>query len=118
MDILSTILGGILLLLLIGYWHLTKRRGYLESIGIPYIKPFLCFGSPPYSISQSYYHEDYIENFKKLGKTWGKYEGVQPLILTADLDIVKEISVKQFDCFTDTFPNDFSDDQITLDLAK
>ena len=112
------ILGGILLLLLIGYWHLTKNRGYLESCGIPYIKPFLCFGSPPYSISQSYCFEDYIDNFKIYGKTYAKYEGVHPLIVTADLDIVKEIAVKQFDCFTDTFPNDFSDDQITLDLAK
>lgn len=118
MDLLSIILGGILFLLIGFYWHLTKNRGYLESSGIPLIKPFLCFGSPPYFLSQILCHDVYLDNFKKYGKTWSKYEGVQPLIVTADLDIIKEISVKQFDSFTDTVPNDFSDDQITLDIAK
>lgn len=118
MDLSTIILGGILILLLGFYWHLTKNRGYLESIGIPLIKPFLCFGSPPYFISDILYHEVYQENFNKYGKTWCKYEGVQPLIVTADLDIVKEISIKQFDSFTDTFPNDFGDDQQTLDIMK
>ena len=118
MDWLTIILGAILLALLAGYMYLSRSRGYLESTGIPLVKPFLCFGSPPFILHNITYHEDYMNNFKKFGKTWCKYEGITPLIVTYDSELVKEIAVKQFDCFTDTFPNDFADDQITLDLAK
>ena len=117
MDWVTLIFGAVTLVLILGYLYLSRTRGYLESTGIPMVKPFLCFGSPPFLLSKVLYKDWYLNNFKKFGQTWCKYEGVTPLIVTRDLELIKEIAVKQFDCFTDIFPNDFSDDQQTLDIA-
>ena len=118
MDFLTIVLGIILLSLVAGYMHLSRNRGYLESTGLPLIKPFLCFGSPPYSLSRLYFFNWYNEQFQKFGSTWARYDGVTPTIVTKDPEIVKEITTKQFDNFTDILSNDFNPAQTTLDLAK
>jgi hypothetical protein len=32
---------------------------------------------------------------QKLGKTWGRYNGISPTIVTIDPEIIKEVMVKQ-----------------------
>ena len=41
----------------------------------------------------------YEEKVKKFGKTYGRYNGVQPALVTIDPDLVKSILVKNFDSF-------------------
>ncbi len=42
---------------------------------------------------------------KKFGKTWGRYSGVTPTIVTIDPDIIKEVMVKQVQFFDIFFPH-------------
>ena len=94
---LGFILGSCILLLLVIYKHLTRSYGSLESLGIPVIPPFLCFGSPPFNyhnVQAEKEDEANYEKFKSL--TWGFYWGYQPQIVTMDPVMIKEIFVKQF----------------------
>ena len=45
----------------------------------------------------------YTEKHKKFGKTYGRYNGVQPAIVTIDPELVKSIIVKNFDSFHAVF---------------
>ena len=58
------------------------------------------------------------EQFKKFGRTWARYDGVKPCIVTIDPEFIKQVTVKQFDNFVDTFDLDLEDEQTTLDVAK
>lgn len=49
--------------------YLRKNRGYLESLGIPIVKPGVIFGSPPLIPHKVLIHEQTNDTFKKLGKT-------------------------------------------------
>ena len=99
---------------------LTSTRGVVESFGIPYVKPFLIFGSPPFLFHQFVVSEYFLNQYQKLGRTWGYYDGQTPTIVTADPEFIKQITIKQFDNFTDTFqlPPGIPDNQKTLDLAS
>ena len=44
--------------------------------------------------------------------------GVTPCISTIDPEMIKEITVKQFDNFTDIIDIDFAPGQTTLDVSK
>ena len=41
----------------------------------------------------------YEEKVKKFGKTYGRYNGVRPTLVTIEPDLVKSILVKNFDSF-------------------
>ena len=82
------------------------------------VKPFLCFGSAPRLFNKMIYHEWYLEKHRELGRTFTRYEGVTPCIVTIDPDIIKEVTVKQFDNFTDVVDIEFSPGQTTLDVSR
>ena len=81
----------------------TKHYGVLERMGIPMIKPFLCFGSGPWDLHNMAASVFDVEMVKKFApsKTWGMYEGATPAVYTIDLDIIREVFVKKFDHFSD-----------------
>ena len=45
------------------------------------------------------------------------FSGVTPCIITIDPEFIKEVTVKQFDNFTDRLDIDFSPEQTTLDFS-
>lgn len=47
-----------------------------------------------------------LTKFKKYGKTYGRYDGVKPVIVTKDLEIMKSVLVKNFDSFHEIFTNE------------
>ena len=118
MDILSWFLAIILVLLVFLFFHFRRFRGCLEETGFPMVKPFLCFGSAPRLFNKMIYHEWYHEKHRELGRTFTRYEGVTPCIVTIDPDIIKEVTVKQFDNFTDVVDIEFSPGQTTLDVSR
>ena len=118
MDVFTLIISIILIGLSLFYFYLTRNRGHLEQTHLPMVKPFLCFGSPPFMMHKIHYHKWYQQKFKQLGRTFAKYDGQGPIIATIDPEMVKEITVKQFDSFTDVWDVDFVPDQTTMDLAK
>jgi hypothetical protein len=73
--------------------YLLRFRGTLEAYGIPVVKPVLIFGSPPFLLHKLPLYKDNFETHKKLGKTFGRYVGRIPAIVTIDPDLIKEILV-------------------------
>ena len=118
---ISVILSVILVLLVLAYRRATRHYGYLESLGIPVVKPFLCFGSTPISYHEFWFHDLDTKWYIELGKprAWGFYEGSMPTIATMDSSILKGILVKEFDAFRDRLtPNFKMDDKyLTLDIS-
>jgi hypothetical protein len=74
--------------------YMLKHRGYLETLGIPVVKPFLIFGSPPYAWHKIMIHEHSQEMHRKLGKTWAMYDGREPTVFT--IDLVRILWTKMF----------------------
>ena len=116
--ILTIILASVFILFLVTYKYLSKYRGVVENFGIPYIKPYLIFGSPPFMYHKFNFHDWEAKQFKKYGKTWAKYDGSIPTIRTIDPEFIKEVTVKQFENFHASLDLPLTDDQITLDLAQ
>jgi cytochrome P450 family 6 len=117
MAFLEIFLGVVVLCVALILRYLLRFRGYLETLGIPLVKPILFFGSPPFVPHKLMMHEHSQEMHQKLGKTWAKYEGSEPTIVTIDPDLIKAIMVKHFDSFSDIINWEYADHQITLDLS-
>ena len=91
------LLALILVVLAIAYKKATRHYGSLEELGIPVVKPFLCFGSIPVNIHETSLHELDMQWYNDLGKpkAYGYYEGHLPTIVIADPALLKNILVKQ-----------------------
>ena len=118
MAILTILLALTLIGLVSVYFYLTRNVGYLETTGLPVIKPFLCFGSPPFAFHKIKYHEWFLQKFRQHGRTFARYSGVTPAIDTIDPEFIKEVVVKQFENFTDTFEFELNANETTLDVAR
>lgn len=81
-----------LILAILGY--VSKHYGTLEAMGIPVVKPFLIFGSPPFLFHKIQVHEHNLQMHRKLGKTFGRYSGRTPFVFTIDPELIKEILVR------------------------
>ena len=112
--LLTGLLGSVVAL----FFYLRRNRGLAEEFGLPVVKPFLCFGSPPFLYHKIIYHDWYVEKIKQLGKTFARYDGVLPSIVTIDPEIIKEVTAKQFENFSDIVEMNFSPEQTTLDVAR
>ena len=85
------------------YKYLTQYQGVVEGFGLPYIPRYGALGSPPFIFHQFNYHQWMLDQCNNFGKTWARYDGFRPTIVTTDPKFIKQITVKQFDCFMDSF---------------
>ena len=81
------------------YRHIIKHRATLEALGIPIDKPSLIFSSPPYAMHKTVMHDHVKEAHQRLGWTFGRYDGITPVVSTIDPEIVKAIMSEKFECF-------------------
>ena len=88
-------------------------------MGIPVLKPFLFFGSPPFALHKIVWSDWYVQQHRKLGPTFGLYLGTYKVITTIDPDIIKAVYVKNFEELGDMVDNPHYDDKMkTIDLAQ
>ncbi|KAH8021244.1 hypothetical protein HPB51_013919 [Rhipicephalus microplus] len=90
------------LLLFIVHW-LMKRRdhfNFFKKCGIPGPTPNIIFGNilEMYKKSPTKAYREWIE---KYGDVVGYFNGYRPVVLVADLDLLRNIQVKDFQDFTD-----------------
>lgn len=78
---------------------LRKNYGTLEKGGFPVIPPFFCFGSGPFLFHKFNFMKLDYERFEKHGKIYGAYIMSTPWVFTSDPDIIKQITIKDFDHF-------------------
>lgn len=87
--------------LFFGYLHhkysFWSKRGINGPRPTPLVGNVFCYGNgePAKDVE--------AKLLKKYGKLVGMYEGVNPVLLVADPDVIKDILVKKFASFTDTY---------------
>ncbi|XP_025113207.1 cytochrome P450 3A24-like [Pomacea canaliculata] len=107
MDVLSFIALStpFVLLLTAGflfYLYGTWPYGVWKSLGVDGPKPSPFIGNHHQLATEGI--EPFIERrSNKYGRTFGIYSGRVPMLVTTDLDILKEVLVKNFNQFTDRF---------------
>ncbi|KAG7177012.1 Cytochrome P450 3A40-like 2 [Homarus americanus] len=91
------------LLLYIASWVKQRRRQHsvFARLGIPYVQPHIIYGSNHVLRAPGALATDLVGQWlKKYGKVFGFYVGWQPNLVVADLDLVKQILVKEFQNFS------------------
>ena len=74
-------------------------------------------GSEPFVHHVLDYSSYYLSKFKKYGLTYGRYEGIAPVVCTIDPEIIKSVTMKNGDSFQETFKIDLEPKYITLDVS-
>ena len=120
MAYLTYILSFVLIGFVALYFYLRRHHGYLETTGLPVIPAFLCFGSPPYAFHRIKYHEWFNKQHRQYGRTFARYMGINPAIVSIDPEFIKEVVVKQFENFTDVVTDEMPipPEQTTLDMSR
>ena len=120
MAVLTYILAFLLTGVVSLYFYLKRHHGYLETTGLPVVPGFLCFGSPPFAFHRIRYDQWFTEKIRQYGRTFAKYQGVTPAIVTIDPEFIKEITVKQFDNFSHVITTEMPvpPEQCTLDVSR
>ncbi|CAL1290714.1 unnamed protein product [Larinioides sclopetarius] len=96
------------------YWYTTKGFDYWKKRGIPYVKPVVPFlGSLLPLFWRPSFKVD-LERYRKLGPIYGQFDGSRPVLAVADLELVREILVKEFPSFTDRRISHFLSDTDVL----
>ena len=95
-------------------WAITKKFQNGKPLKVIYITKI---SQKTLILNQIYMYKWYQEKCRELGRTFARYNGVAPTIVTIDPEFIKEVTVKQFENFADTFDWEVHDDQMTLDLA-
>ncbi|GIY47674.1 cytochrome P450 3A21 [Caerostris extrusa] len=81
------------------YWYSTRNFDYWKKRGVPYVKPVPFFGNT-FKLLYKPFHELELERYRKMGPLYGHFEGSRPLLSIADLNLVREVLVKEFPSFS------------------
>lgn len=86
------------------YRFITYRQSFFERLGIPHVKPtFLVGNQGPVLFGIRSFMDQVKLIYNKIpeAKYFGFYMFLQPIIMMKDPEIIKEVTVKYFDNFTD-----------------
>ncbi|XP_055381582.1 probable cytochrome P450 9f2 [Condylostylus longicornis] len=92
----------VVLVLFLIYKYITLKYDYFDVRDIPYEKPFLCFGnfkSLLFKTEAMFYTIRRLHEKFKDEKVYGIFEVRNPIISIRDPDLIKQITVKDFDHF-------------------
>ncbi|CAH1245682.1 CYP3A5 [Branchiostoma lanceolatum] len=84
--------------LVLYYIYLTWPFYTFKRLGIPGPPPVVNFGNILSYTEGSHVFD--CKCYKKYGKVFGYFEGRQPMLMVGDLDLIREITVKQFNNFS------------------
>ncbi|XP_064612535.1 cytochrome P450 3A11-like [Liolophura sinensis] len=85
--------------LILFYRYQTKNFGVFKKMGVPFPSPWPMMGNARVVFKKGFV-EAYEEWFKTYGRVFGHFEGQQPMLVVGDLDMLREITVKEFNSFT------------------
>ncbi|CAG9810918.1 unnamed protein product [Chironomus riparius] len=101
MEVLSTI-GLLIVLAVTIYGFLLHQFSYWKRRNVPYIEPHLIYGNAKGVESKFHHTKFWIDLYQKLkskGPVAGIYVFFYPIAIVTDLDLVKQILVKDFNVF-------------------
>ncbi|XP_055936165.1 cytochrome P450 3A21-like [Argiope bruennichi] len=97
------------------YWYSIKDFDYWKKRGIPYVKPVLPFIGTSYSLLWKPAHQIDVERYRKLGPVYGQFDGARPVLVIADLKLVREVLVKEFPSFINRRVSSFKNGDSIVD---
>lgn len=104
MSFTEVLLYIVLPLLALGYWFLKKKFAYFEDRGMPYIKPSWLLGNLG-GVGSTVHIVDLVrkvyDNARDKDVITGFFTAFNPTLIVTDLELVKQIMVKEFNNFTD-----------------
>ena len=95
------ILSLITLLFTLIFLHYIVSFGQIRSLGLPGPTPFPVFGDLRLLLDRGEIHITVDRYLKQYGKVFGFYLMKDPTIVVSDPEMVKEITVKEFNNFHD-----------------
>ncbi|XP_022343234.1 cytochrome P450 3A24-like [Crassostrea virginica] len=96
---ITHVLLVVLVICLIYFYRQRKEKMEIfEKMGIPGPKPNFLFGNL-LSFWRMPLFKKYQEWYREYGKTFGYFEGPTPVLVTADVDVLQQVFVKQFKKF-------------------
>lgn len=104
METLNVIVFGIVTILSILYIYFKFSFNYWKSNGVPYLEPSFPYGNLKgfgVTIHPSIFFQNLYDKFKGSAQFFGIYFFSEPVPVILDLDLVKNILVKDFDYFTE-----------------
>uniref|UniRef100_A0A1B6M4B3 Cytochrome P450 n=2 Tax=Graphocephala atropunctata TaxID=36148 RepID=A0A1B6M4B3_9HEMI len=103
-NVIVELLCCCLLLLILMYCYVTKNYNYWEKRGVPCVKAKFPFGSSKDMVFEKYCsakaHDKFYKQFTK-HRFYGMIDFVKPLLVITDPDLIKMVTVKDFQHFTD-----------------
>ena len=94
----------IVVVLYLIYVYIKKKLRYFKEYDIPHIPPVLFFGN----MAPAYFRRKHmidvvkdIYNFSPEAKYVGAFQSMSPVIVLRDLDLIKSVTMKNFECFMD-----------------
>lgn len=120
MESFSTSVVLLILLATLIYWYFERSFSYWKSRGVAYIEPNIPYGNIK-GVGQTVHLAQLCQNIYRKFKgheLCGIYFFTQPIVLLLDLELVKNILVKEFSSFTDRnlYYND-KDDPLSAHLV-
>lgn len=105
------------------YWFIHWKLQYWKNRNVPHIEPEFPYGNSR-GISKDYSPNEFVKNMylklksKGVGPIAGVYIYIQPQAYVMDLDLIKQILVKEFNIFTNRgiYHNE-ADDPLSANLA-
>jgi len=95
---------GLIVCLYITYRFITRNNDYFKKRNVPYIKPTLLFGNTLRVFMRKVsVHDSVIELYSQLDghKIGGIFQLMQPVYLVRDPELIKHVTVKDFEHFVD-----------------
>lgn len=95
---------GLIVCLYITYRFITRNNDYFAKRNVPYIKPTLVFGNTLRVFMRKVsLHDSVIELYSQLDghKIGGVFQLMQPVYLVRDPELIKHVTVKDFEHFVD-----------------
>lgn len=84
------------------YLYITHKLSYWKDQGIPFIEPQFFYGNSK-GIGREFHFCDFIQRMYNSVKTKGRFGGIyiftKPILVITDLDLIKQILVKDFHVF-------------------
>ncbi|XP_049778135.1 probable cytochrome P450 6a13 isoform X1 [Schistocerca cancellata] len=100
----TIILASLPIIILLLYWHFTRTFSHWRKKGVFYIEPQIFFGNVKDRFTfRCSFHEMQLRLYKQFeGHPYaGYFEGRRPVLIVRDPDLIRNIMVRDFDCFVD-----------------
>lgn len=104
MAVLNYLLAILIILISVIYLYMKRSFSYWKRKGIPHDKPIIPHGNVKYlgkTLTFVNFTQNYYTKFKGTSKLCGLYLFTRPIAILLDLDLIKNVLIKEFSTFSD-----------------